>query len=415
MPKVVVLGGAGAVGSVAARTLAQHGLFDRVVVADRDEAAANRVARSLTEGAAEVRGFDALQADSVRAAVEGADVVLNCVGPFYKTVEPILDVVLDCGLPYVDVCDDVDVTERILGWHERAVTAGVTALIGMGSSPGATNLLAKLAAQQLLAETDSIGIFHAHGGEPVEGPGVIGHRFHCMSIDIPMFLEGELRYVKYFEPDGIALRQTFDFPVLGPGVQLYPYPHPEQVTLPRFLKVNEVTNKGTVLPAEYYDLTRDLCRLGLASREPVTVGECSVTPADFAIGYILRERERILKETDFGQQRGCCSVVARGRNARGEQREYRFHMASASQALGEGTGIPAAVGTILMQQGRIKTRGVLPPEGCVRPMDFVGLIPRVMRLDPRRQGGRSFGGVIVEKVDHEGRVTTMDLGGGGGR
>lgn len=411
MPKVVVLGGAGAVGSVAARTLARHGLFDAVTVADLDVGGAQRVAAELGTGVGQALTFDALDPASVRQAITGADVVLNCVGPFYKTVKPILDVVLDAGLPYVDVCDDVDVTEELFAWHERAQQAGVTALIGMGNSPGATNLLAKLAAEQFLAETDSVGIFHAHGGEPVEGPGVIGHRFHCMSIDIPMFLEGELKYVKYFEPDGVALRQPFDFPVLGPGVQLYPYPHPEQVTLPRFIKVREVTNKGTVLPAAYYDLTRDLCQLGLASREPVQVGGASVAPYDFAVAYILRERERILQETGFGQQRGCCSVVVRGRNSSGLAREYRFHMASASQALGEGTGIPAAVGAILMQQGRIQTKGVLPPEGCVRPMDFVGLIPRVMRLDPERVGGKSFGGVIVEKVDHEGRVTTMKLGG----
>jgi saccharopine dehydrogenase (NAD+, L-lysine forming) len=73
-----------------------------------------------------------------------------------------------------------------------------------------------------------------------------------------MFLDGELKYVKYFREDGIALRESFDFPILG-EVPLYPYPHPEQVTLPRYIKTNRVTNKGSVLPNEYYNLTRDLC------------------------------------------------------------------------------------------------------------------------------------------------------------
>ena len=134
----------------------------------------------------------------------------------------------------------------------------------MGASPGATNLLAKYIADTQLDETDSIDIFHCHGGEPIEGPGVIGHRFHCMSIDIPMFLDGQLKYVRYFGEDGMALRQTFDFPVLGP-TPIYPYPHPEQVTLPRYLQVRQVTNKGSVLPIEYYQLTSELCRLGLTS------------------------------------------------------------------------------------------------------------------------------------------------------
>ena len=186
------------------------------------------------------------------ADIAGADVVLNCVGPFYKTVKTILSAVIEARVNYVDVCDDVDVTLDILAMDESAKRAGITALIGMGSSPGATNIMAKLAAESLLEETDSIEIFHAHGGEPIEGEGVIGHRFHCMSIDIPMFLDGELKYVKYFEPDGIALRQTFDFPVLGKNILVYPYPHPEQLTLPKYIRTPQVTNKGAVLPSEYY-------------------------------------------------------------------------------------------------------------------------------------------------------------------
>jgi saccharopine dehydrogenase (NAD+, L-lysine-forming) len=407
MPKVVVLGGCGAVGSVAARTLAGQDLFSEVVIADANVARAEGLAAALGTKASAAR-FDAQDGASVRAVVRGADVVLNCVGPFYKTVKTILAAVLVEKVPYVDVCDDVDVTLEVLEWDARAKAAGVTALIGMGSSPGATNLLARLAAESLLDETDSIDIFHAHGGEPFEGEGVIGHRFHCMSIDIPMFLDGELKYVRYFEPDGIALRQTFDFPVLGEGILLYPYPHPEQVTLPRFLKVKQVTNKGTVLPAAYYDLTREMCRLGLASKEPVTVGGRPVVPYDFAVAYIVRERERILRETAFGNQRGCCSVVAKGRKG-GEYCEYRFHMASQTQALGEGTGIPAAIGAMMMQQGRIAPKGVLPPEGCVNPMEFVALVPQVMKMDKKKEGGQSFGGIIVQKVDAQGRVTTIDV------
>jgi saccharopine dehydrogenase (NAD+, L-lysine-forming) len=126
------------------------------------------------------------------------------------------------------------------------------------------------------------------------------------------------------------------------------------------------------------------------------------------VAYIVRERERILRETAFGNQRGCCSVVAKGRKG-GEYCEYRFHMASQTQALGEGTGIPAAIGAMMMQQGRIAPKGVLPPEGCVNPMEFVALVPQVMKMDKKKEGGQSFGGIIVQKVDAQGRVTTIDV------
>jgi saccharopine dehydrogenase (NAD+, L-lysine-forming) len=314
--------------------------------------------------------------------------------------------VIEERINYIDVCDDVDVTLEILEWDKKAKDAGILALIGMGSSPGATNLIGKFGSQ-MLDETDSIDIFHAHGGEPSEGEGVIGHRFHCMTIDCPMFLDGELKYVKYFEPSGIALRQSFVFPILG-EVPLYPYPHPEQVTMPKYIKLKQVTNKGSVIPNEYYNLTRDLCGLGLASKEPINVKGVQVTPYDFAMAYIIRERERILRETNFGSQKGCTSVVVKGKKD-GKYKEFRFHMASQSQGLGEGTGIPAAMGVILMQEGKIKDKGVLPPEACMEPSDFIALLPRVMDLDKKKEGGESFGGIIVESIDETGKITKLDI------
>lgn len=289
----------------------------------------------------------------------------------------------------------------------EAKRAGVKALIGMGSSPGATNIIAKMIANHFLDQTDSIDIFHAHGGEPVKGEGVLGHRFHCMSIDIPMFLEGELKYVKYFAPEGIALREKFNFPILG-EVLLYPYPHPEQITLPKYIKCQRVTNKGTVLPEQYYNLIRDLCQLGFASKEPLTVKGKKITPYDFAMAYIIRERERILKETRFGSQRGCVSVIVKGKKD-GKYREYRAHLASEKEALGEGTGIPAAMGVILMQQGKVYGTGIMPPEACLDPMDFLALVPKVMKLDKKKKNEKGFAGIIVEQVDERGNIQRLNI------
>ena len=407
MAKIIVLGGCGTVGSTAVKTLISNDEFSEVVIGDFNiEKAKELVARLRSKKVSAVK-VDAENEKSIKDAVKDADVVLNCVGPFYKTVKNVVRAVIDARINYVDICDDVDVTMDIFKMDGAAKKAGITAVIGMGSSPGATNLIAKFVTDHLLDEVDSIGIFHAHGGEPVEGKGVIGHRFHSMSIDIPMFLDRRLKTVKYFGEDGIALRQTFNFPILG-EVPVYPYPHPEQVTLPKYIKCNEVTNKGSVIPNEYYDLTRDMCRLGLSSTEPLDVEGRTIIPYDFAVAYILRERERILKETNFGIQRGCCSTVVRGKKD-GKYREYRVHMASKSQALGEGTGIPAAIGAILMQQGKITEKGVFPPEGCINPQAFLDLVPQVIKFDKAKEGGESFGGLIAEMVDKSGNVKKIDI------
>ena len=406
MARVTVLGGCGAVGSVAVKTLAQSGVFSEVVIGDANIERAKQMAKDLSGGVTAV-ACNAQDQPSVMQAVRGSDVVLNCVGPFYTTVKPILAAVMESGINYVDVCDDVDVTLELLDMSEAVTQAGIAALIGMGSSPGMTNVIAKFAATALLDTTDSVDIFHTHGGEPFEGPGVIEHRFHCMSIPIPMYLDGKLQYVNYFEPDGIALRQTFNFPYIG-ETPIYPYPHPEQITLPRTLKLLRVTNKGSVLPEAYYNLTGDVCRLGLASKVPVQVKGQTVVPYDFAIAFIIRERERILKEVNFGRQRGCVSVIVRGTKDR-KPLEYRFHMASTSQALGEGTGIPAAMGAILMQQGKVQGKGVLPPEACLNAFEFLGMAMKFFARDAASKGTAEEENFIVEEVDEAGRSTRIKI------
>jgi len=407
MAKVTVLGGCGAVGSVSVRTLVNHHQFDQVVIADYNIEKAKALAAELASPKVSVKQFNALEPASVREAVRGSDVVLNCVGPFYSTVKPVLEAVIAEKIDYVDVCDDVDVTIDILNMDAEVKKAGISALIGMGSSPGVTNIIAKLAAETLFDETDSIDIFHTHGGEKIEGEGVIGHRFHCMSIDIPMFLDGKLKHVKFFQEDGIALREKFNFPQIGEST-LYPYPHPEQITIPKYIKLSRVTNKGSVLPEPYYNLTRDICGLGLHSKEPVAVKGREVVPAEFSTAFIIRERERILKETNFGEQRGCVTVIAKGKKD-GKKQEYRVHMASRSQALGEGTGIPAAMGAIVMGQGKIGMKGIMPPEACVDPREFIALMPEIMKKDESSKKAGSFEGFLVEKIDEDGTISHINI------
>jgi saccharopine dehydrogenase (NAD+, L-lysine forming) len=406
MSKVVVLGGSGVVGSVAVRTLAKHPAISEVVIADYNLEAANHLMTKLQSNKVTAAHCDVLDQALLSKTLHGCDVVLNCVGPFYNTVKSVLEVVVKEKINYVDICDDVDVTLEILDMDQIFKQSGVKVLLGMGSSPGVTNIIAKFAADQLLDEVESIDIFHTHGGEPVEGPGVIGHRFHCMSISIPMFLDGSLKHVNFFEEDGIALRQTFNFPLVG-ETMLYPYPHPEQVTIPKYINLKQVTNKGSVLPDVYYNLIKDLCQLGLNDNNPVVVKGHKVTPSDFAIAYIIRERERILKETNFGSQRGCASVIVKGKKNQAFC-EYRFHMASTSQALGEGTGIPAGFGAILMAEGKIKGEGVMPPEACVEPQLFLDGVIDIMKKDAEEKN-TSFKGLIIEEIREDGMPRQIDL------
>ena len=45
----------------------------------------------------------------------------------------------------------------------------------------------------------------------------------------------------------------------------------------------------------------------------------------------------------------------------------------------------------------------------LNPLDFLALVPKVMKLDQKKEGGKSFGGIIVEQVDEHGVVKKLDI------
>ena len=98
---------------------------------------------------------------------------------------------------------------------KAAKKAGVSALIGMGSSPGIANVLVRFCADILLDQVEAVDIYHAHGGEKVEGPAVVKHRIHSMEADVPMFLNGKFTTVKLFEDSGKALEEECEFQDVG--------------------------------------------------------------------------------------------------------------------------------------------------------------------------------------------------------
>ncbi|TFG08051.1 saccharopine dehydrogenase [Candidatus Thorarchaeota archaeon] len=404
MPRVVVIGGCGIVGSVAVRTLASFDDFDEIIIADINEEGARERAAEIGADTCSALVVDAGVPDSIKNAVEGADVVLNCCGPFYKYGPIVLKAVIEAGIDYVDVCDDFDATKKLLQMNVIAEEAGVTALTGMGSSPGVANLLAKFCADHMLDEVDSIDILHAHGGEPNEGPAVVAHRIHSMLADIPMYLDGRFTTVRYFEESGHALEEDVDFHCVG-TYRCYPYPHPETITLPNYIDCQRVTNLGCVIPTEYYDLIRGIVKLGVVEEEPINVRGQEVVPRDFTIAYIISRRDEILEEVGFGTQRGCLKITMKG-TAEGKPHQFDFSLASEGQSMGEGTGIPAAIGALLMQRGKVSGRGVLPPEACINPLEFLGLMQEYLKLDDVTGEGSP---LIIESIDHEGNTKRIDL------
>ena len=387
-----MLGGCGGIGTVATRTLVATDDVDEIVVADVRADAAAALADELGDPRLRGAGFDATDPASVAEVIDGADVVLSCVGPFYRFGEPLLAAAIDAGVAFVDVCDDLDATERQLALHDRAVAAGVTAVIGMGNSPGLANVLARYAADLLLDEVTSVDIMHIHGGEPDEGGAVIRHRIHAMTNDVPVFVDGEQRMVRMLEPSGAEFVVDTDFRDVG-RYPVYPYPHPETITLPRHLPgLRRATNLGVVFPLPYFELTMDVVRTGICTTEPIEVDGTEVVPRDVAVAHILRERPRLLAEAGITGPAGCLKVVVGGTSG-GEEHTWVFSLSSSGDGAGEGTGIPAGLGALMVLRGDVAGPGVLPPEAAVDPVAMLALAAEVLpRIGLSSAGG---GGATV--------------------
>jgi saccharopine dehydrogenase-like NADP-dependent oxidoreductase len=403
MAKVTVLGGGGTVGSIATKTLASSGVFSDIVVADINMAATRKLVKEARGAKLTAVELDAQSPESIRKVIAGSAVVLNCVGPFYKYGPVILKAVIEAGINYVDVCDDFDATEALLAMDDKAKKADVSALIGMGSSPGVANVLVRFCADSLLDEVEEVNIYHAHGGEKVEGAAVVKHRIHSMKMEIPMFLDGQFTTVNLFEDSGSSLEEETEFQNVG-TYRVYAYPHPETITLPHYLKgVKRVTNLGLVLPPAYSELIKGTVRLGITDEKPVEVQGQEVIPLEFAVAYILSQRQELMKGAGITEPMGCLKIVVKGYKDGGKN-TYIFSMSSRGQGMGEGTGIPAAIGAMIMATGKIKEKGVLPPEACVNPMDLLELA----KTSVKTAGGRGFP-ITIEHIDKDGKSQMLNL------
>jgi len=374
---IVVVGGGGGVGSIAVRALAQTDDATEVIVADLDSHAAESVVEGLGDQRFRATAVDASVPESIDSVISGADVVLNCAGPFYRFGPPTLNAAIRAGVDYVDICDDLDATRALLELDPAAKAAGVTALVGMGNSPGLANLFVKLCAEWFFDEIHTAEIIHIHGGEPDEGAGVLKHRIHAMTNDVPVFVDNEMRSVRMLEESGAAFVKSVDFPEVGTS-KVFPYPHPETITLPQaFPTLRRATNLGVVFPYPYFELTQDLVRAGMASEDPLTVGGADVAPIDVMVSLLRSRRPAMLAEAGVTGPAGCLRVVVSGLCA-GEVHRYEISLSSGSAGAGEGTGIPAAIGAILMLRGSLDgDPGVHPPEAIVPVADLLELASSV--------------------------------------
>ena len=359
--KALVLG-CGEMAQVAIRDLLQQGVFADLVVGTRHpgraESFLGEVAKPTVRTSAV--GIDIGDHDALVTLMKGCDVVCNLAGPNFRNAVRVAQAAIAAGISMVDVSDDFAATLEILDLHEEAKKAGITVVLGLGASPGVTNILARLGADKL-DRVDEVHTAWVMRGSDAGGPALAEHLLFSLPDRAFVFEDGEMKVVRPFA-DG---RETIEFPELGP-VEVFHIGHPEPLTLSRFIKgVRYADDKATFLPAEVNRLILDLGRIA-RQIGAVCVDGRMVDGVSFAASHLYRECKAMREVSQTGALR--TEVV-------GELAGRRTHLVyTAAGRIGIGTGVPAAIGASLLAIGRINRRGVYPPEACIDPEWFLSAV-----------------------------------------
>ena len=281
--KIVVLGGAGKMGALAVEDLVVNPRVDEVVLADRDMVGAAAIAEYLDSPKLSIAEADLNDHGALVALLEPADACVNAT--VYYTNLKVMEACLEAGTHYTDMGGLFHGTLKQLELSDRFAAAGISAVLGMGSAPGAPNILARYAADRL----DTIDAIKIYDGVKPPPPGTVKFTYAAPTI------MDELTQQPMVFRDGqfIACEPLSEFEDYAFAGSLGILPmhlslHSEVATLPVsfadkgvrecFFKINYWgMDPATV------EKVRVLADFGFDRPDPISVRGVEVSPRDFTI------------------------------------------------------------------------------------------------------------------------------------
>ena len=266
--------GCGTIGSATARLALEDARFEHGVVADKDRQRAERLAGSL-EGPATALELNCQQDDQVLRSLTGISVVLNTTGPFSRDTLSLMRTVIEAGVAYADINDDVETLQSVFESEyldSLAKHRGVGVLPGLGASPGQTNVLARHLASRMDA-VEEVRFFMVNDAT-YRSEAVWRHR-------LALFGEPALLYDggRWTQTPAMSEFQDVGFPAPWGSIRCYAVGL-ETVSIPQsFSGLRHASLwRGFSDPATT-SMLKDLIDAGFASQQPLEVDGVSLTPS----------------------------------------------------------------------------------------------------------------------------------------
>jgi saccharopine dehydrogenase-like NADP-dependent oxidoreductase len=281
---------------------------------------------------------DARDGESLARALAGATVVVNCAD-YRLNLDVMRGALADCS-HYVDLGGLFHVTKCQLELDEVFRSAGLTAILGLGSAPGKTNLLVSAAARRLGADPVSMEIWAA-----TRDPAAAGHPFPApYSVQT---LRDELQMRPVVVADGELIEVE---PLSGEAEREFPEP------VGRATGIYTLHSELATLPASFPSLRDASFRLCLSPGllEKLLALEDGELPEP----YVQSEESVAVHEVELAANgsRVVGTTVTRGGSAKS-------------------TSEPAARAALEIAEGRLSAPGVKPPELAIEePETFLGLL-----------------------------------------
>jgi lysine 6-dehydrogenase len=368
--QIIVLGGAGAMGRIAVRTLTEFSDVDQITIADYNEERAHDVAAALVSSKVEVRQIDVNDEERLRRLLRGADVVLNAVEYVFNL--PVLRACIQEKVHYADLGGLFHMTRKLMDLSEEAEAAGITAIVGMGGTPGVTNLLARAAVDQL-DSVDSIKVQLGCGDNtPSKAPLVAPYSIRTILDEFtkePQVFQDGTWYPQ--KPLSGVEEMVFPLPI-GRATATYSL-HSECATFPvsfRDKGIRHVSFK-IAFPPDFMTKLKFLVDLGFGSAEPISVQGVKVSPRE-VLAQLL---DMVPAEDVEPQDCDVLRIVAAGETD-GQPVEITNQIVVLPyprwgiSAGALDTGTPLAIAGRMLANGEIIRRGCFGPEACVPTEPF---------------------------------------------
>lgn len=264
----------------------------KIVAADANAERLDALKKSLNDSRFDTRVFDVNDQIVLRALLADCDVCINGVPTFAGFQMAIFEACLAAKRAYVDYGGMGVYTVKQKAQHERWEQAGVTAVVGLGSDPGLSNIICRAVADRL-DRVEKINLYWAATKIGPHSP-VLVPPYSVSTIlaeyanPSQQFLDGRLQ-----EVPAQAGTETIDLPEPWGRTTFMHSQHSEPLTVP-FSEgiaekgIREFTWKLS-LPERDHEAWIGLVKAGFgAEDDPITVKGMTVRPLDVLQAVIDR-------------------------------------------------------------------------------------------------------------------------------